>query len=203
MKRSYVLAWVVWPVGVGVFLLLLYALFSLPPRPEPFDKGAIITGWFQKAYYGGGLSGPDIGEEHNKWKFEFIVTDEEAASQQAQGQQIHGAQEEPRVTIVSTGNWCNELPAEGTLVRLENPTGFTSRVTITDLETGRVYRSEGRCLRPTFIYNVRITYAGNDEFLFQDKVEAHDAFDLMDIYSVYFNDSQYEVRYWKEGEPAP
>jgi len=41
----------------------------------------------------------------------------------------------------STGDWCGPLPSEGDEVIIKSPTGYTKSVTIEDLNTGEIYRS--------------------------------------------------------------
>ncbi len=208
MKRSNFGAWYL------VYLaILLMAIVVLPPlltyvfsRPEASShKGLEVTGLFQGIEYSGGSFGPGINEEeHNRYRYIFIVDEAEFDRLTAINEYLTRVSEDQLLASVeSTGNWCGELPPVGTPVHIENPTGFTRRVKITDLETGQTYRSKGTCLRPKYLYNVKVYDRTTGVVVLVSQVETHDGFGVLEAFEAYAYDEAYVFFYWEEGQPAP
>ena len=132
-------------------------------RPESSGRFE-VTGSFVSAVVDGKQKMPS-SDQFIVYKYHLQVSDAELARMSASnlgtpsvawmlvGEQLS------QFEVKSTGNWCGPLPDVGALVTIKSG-GFTSGVKITDLETGEIYKSTGKCSPAKTLYHYRAIREG-------------------------------------------
>lgn len=115
-----------------------------------------MTGEFQKAGYSGTLC-VGCGPDWNTTMYYLVVTTDERERvdreyphfwRKAGVNPVKGQPGYVTYGRESTGNWCGEQPPQGALVWVKSPSGYTQDVTITEIETSKIYKSQGECYHP-------------------------------------------------------
>ena len=163
-KLGFFRLWGLW------IALCLFLVVVVPPlitwqvtSPKAYGRGISVTGQFMSAEIGGTITGPGVDpRDHARTRYSLVVSEDEFNrfgeydDLLAQTYRGSGDGQVPTVLFQTTGIWCGELPPSGVAVKIKSPTGFTRRVSITDLETGRIYKPEkdegqASCLFSPFI----------------------------------------------------
>jgi hypothetical protein len=196
-------------VAVMLWVINVILSFFSPESSGKFE----MTGIFVSAEYSGSLR-VGGGEEYNTTSFSMILTTDEYERVDRKYDEWSrksgpGYSEDlPEGSVYygreSTGNWCGELPEPGTRVRVSSPSGYTNRVTITDLDSGEVYKSRGSCERPVFTYYYRVMLRKTGEIIAEGVSVGPDVFEAMRPYREYYTEgSPYAFQVWEDGEPTP
>ena len=193
-------------------LLMIAALHLYSDRPE-YNLRWEIQGQFDSAYHGGGRVGG--GDKYARWAFVVLIPPEEHFRIEAENEAKGGwwavstsydsSWEMAHAKAQSRGPWCGELPPQGTPVRIKSPTGHTRHVSITDLNTGRIYKSANPCSRPMLTFVFRVYDRSTGQIVSEGTRQGLDWYEAMNslLSSYSTEDSPYLLQFWQEGEPAP
>jgi len=186
--------------GLTAAILAAIVGFSLWEHNRPESSGKFeVTGTFVSAVVDGKQRMPS-SDGFIIFKFGLRVSEAELARMsennlnfpnvawQVEGEQLWD------VEVRSTGNWCGPLPGNGSLVTIKS-NGFTSGVKITDLETGEVYKSTGKCSPAKTLFHYRAVREGTYE-----GVDRHDW--SREVYDCKI-DPTCRMQVWVEGEEPP
>lgn len=186
--------------GLTAAILAAIVGFSLWEHNRPESSGKFeVTGTFVSAVVDGKQRMPS-SDGFIIFKFGLRVSEAELARMsennlnfpnvawQVEGEQLWD------VEVRSTGNWCGPLPGNGSLVTIKS-NGFTSGVKITDLETGEVYKSTGKCSPAKTLFHYRAVREGTYE-----GVDKHDW--SREVYDCKI-DPACRMQVWVEGEEPP
>lgn len=130
------------------FGIWIVVVESIPETSGRFD----MTGQFVRIRVTGSLRSGG-GPAWNTTSFMVIATDQEARRVDSKYDYwqrkslpfpVEGHPGYMYIGREATGNWCGPLPEPGTLVRIRS-FGYVRTVSITDLETGQVYRRSPPC----------------------------------------------------------
>jgi len=194
---------VLWLLAVIAIIGGVWIWTTVDPFPKP-TRPFTFTGKFSEAYWGGNDFSPSA-DQFNFWKFQVYLSPEEAIRvtkvyTDPYKYQVSGPTNWPnfppnQYEQETRGNWCGNLPAKGTPVRIESPTGFTRDITITDLASGQIYRSGSDCSRPVYTFNYRMKDGTSN--IIEGKIRGFSKEEA----SINLPSGIYSI--WKEGEPDP
>lgn len=210
MKVLKYLAYLPYVVVIGLTIALAYGMWD---HEQPKSSGKFeMTGKFVEAEYSGTLY-YERGEEHNTWSYVLALTEDEYTrvdttyTQWLRKSGPMNVKDQPGYVYYgreSTGNWCGgAMPERGSLIHIDSPSGYTRDVTITELDTGKVYRSPGNCLRPLYLVHYRVFSRETGQIIKEGTVEARDGFEAEQALEPYHDQDKYFFQMWLDGQTPP